>query len=331
MKNKKLWILLAFPSLVGLVIGGFFWTHRQSLTGAKLMELLPPESDIYFAADLPALGANAAVRKLLSDPSALPRDQDYERFLQATGFHYQTDLKEVALAKNGADWAGAARVRIDRTKMVQYLDSQGAQKSDALGKTVYVFGRQRPFRLAMLGQDGQETLVAFTVGGDETRIRQAVEREAGKLETSAAAELQRADLSRIAPGSASWMVARADRLLGTGSGETQVGGFGIGTAMLRGSQQFYLSVDSGPAQLNLRVEDYCDSATSAQRIAGAVLSTLALLKAMPADKAAMSKSATNPGALLAGVSVEQQQQSVLLRWRLDEEAMKLLGASQTAP
>ena len=337
MKSKKVWTIGILAGLVGAIVVAFLLRHPAT-QDLELLELLPPDLDIYVVADLQSLGTNPIIQKLLSNPPGFARDEEYERFIQATGFRYEQDLKHLVLAKSGPDWVGAARATVDRPRIIRYMESQGGEKKDERGKTVFTFGRSRRFRLVFLDDGSADTLVAFTVGGDDTRIRQAVERRLGRLKESAAAEIKRArHLTHIPPGSKIWLVGRPERLWGPEGATPQVGPLGLSRNFFKGSQTLYVSIESGPAQLSVRVEDYCDTPASAQRIAGSVQGILALLKALPLGnvmgpgKAAprdQSKAAnTNTKSLLAGVSVEQDQQSVFLRWQLDNNALSFLEAA----
>lgn len=290
----------------------------------ELLEVLPPDLDLYAVADIQSLGTNAAIAKLLSDPPGLAHDEEYDRFIRATGFRYQEDLRQLALGKAGPDWMGAARVHVDRARAVQYMESQGAEKKDALGKTVYTFGRARPFRLVFLDGNSQESLVAFTIGGDRSRVEQAAARRSGELRDSASSELKRRNsLVHIPRGSKIWMVGKAERLWEDGA-DAQVGSLGLSASLLKGSQTLYASIEPRPAQLVFRVEDYCDSPASAQRIASSLRGLLALLRAMPAGK---SKTGFDPRSLLGGISIEEAQQSVLARWQWDESALNFLESN----
>jgi hypothetical protein len=180
-------------------------------------------------------------------------------------------------------------------------------------------------------QETKDTLIAYTIGGDDSRIRQAIERHNRDLRDSAASDLaRRSDLAHIRRGTSTWIIARPERL-GVASGtEAQVGSLNLNASLLRGSQTIYVALDASAARVNLQVEDYCDSPASAQRIAGSLQGLLALVKAMPAGKAAApggSTPAPNSKSILEGISVEQSGPSVFLRWQPGEEVLKLLESN----
>jgi len=321
---KKLWPLFIALALVGAAAAAFLALRRPSRAGMDLLSVLPAGLDLYAVADTGSLGSNSAIGKLLSDPPGLPRDADYDRFIRESGFRYQEDLRQLALAKDGADWAGAARIRVDRVRVDRYFESQGAEKRDVSGKTIYSFGRLRPFRLVFLGGTSRDTVVAFTIGGNDSRITQMA---TGRFRTSpgsAAAELKIGnDLTHIPQESRVWMVGRAGRLWAQNA-DAQVGTLGISTSMLRGSQTLYASLDPGPASLKFRIEDYCDTPASAQRIAGTLRGVLALLRAMPSP---MPAAGFQPSLLLKGISIQETQQSVFIEWQWDEQALSFLESN----
>ena len=337
MNKKTIAILAGLMALAAALAAVIYLRHARRDT--ELLELLPPELDLYAVADIGILKANPALAKLLSDPANFPHDEDYDRFIRATGFRYEQDLQQIAAGKSGPDWAGAARVTVDRARVVQYLESQGAEKKTIEGQTVYSFGLLRPFRLVFIDDDSNSTAsqetkaarVAFTIGGDDSRIRQAIERSHRDLHDSAASELaRRNDLAHIRPGAGTWIVARPERL-GMASGtEAQVGSLNLNASLLRGSRTIYVTLDATPARVNLQVEDYCDSTASSQRITGSLQGLLALVKAMPAGKGGASAGATpapNAQSLLDGITVEQSGQSVFVRWQPGEEVLRLLQSN----
>ncbi len=326
MASSKTWKLGVAAALIAAAVAAFLLLHRAGRGEMELLELLPPDLDLYAVADLQSLRAIPAVQKWLADPPGLHHDAEYDDFLRATGFRYQDDLHLVALGKTGDDWVGAARAHIDRARVTPYLDSQGAGKKDVSGRTVYTFGSIRPFRLVLLDDRPEGSLVAFTIGGDDSRIRQEIARRAGDLRDSAASELDRGDdRKHIPPGSKFWLIARPERFGGNDEKEAQFGSLGLSRGMLKGSKTVYISLQGGPAQLELRAEDYCDSPASAQRITGTLRAILALLRAMPPEKSAAGKPASlSPAVALAGIELDQAQQSVVLRWRLDSAVLSLL-------
>lgn len=327
--KKKAWIFFAAVAFVVAGGLGYFLLHREDRAGNNLARLLPPGLDMYVVADLRAMGINSVVQKLAANPPGMPHDADYDRFIRESGFRYEKNLRQIAIGKSGPDWIGAARVDIDRPRLVKYLESAGANRTDVSGYVMYTFGRIRPFRLMLLDEKSKDALVALSIGGDSAQMLHIVERLPGVLvfssdqKQSAASELEgEKGLDHIPAASKVWMVARPEKLWGTGQAE--VGSLGISTGLLRGSRMIYGSIEPGIVQLNFRVEDICDNSESARRIANSLRGLLALLRATSSGK---TKPAAQPQSLLEGISVEDVQQTVVLHWQWDERVLEMLQSS----
>lgn len=164
-------------------------------------------------------------------------------------------------------------------------------------------------------------------------IRQVLQRHAGDIAASAAAEIEEAhDLDHIPAGSSVWAVGRLEKLLNADGEPPPLGSFELGGRFLEGSKTLYLSVDpvdpvdppseNSPAQLRFQLEAQCDSAASAERIANSVQGILALLRFLPSGESETPEK--NFSSLLAGISVEHRQESVFLRWEWDESVLSFL-------
>ncbi len=336
MKRKKLWLfgllagLLAAAATVLFLVPGSRPARPDLDLRLALLRLLPAGSDLYAVVDLESLQASPVVRKLLTRAPRIPREQEYEDFVRATGFSYGRDLKRLALAKSGPDWVGAAQVALDRPQITAYIESQGAVTTKEMGQTVFTFGQSRPFRLVLLDHD----LVGFSVGGDIDSIRQVLQRHAGDIAASAASEIEEAnDLDHIPDGSGVWAVGRLKKLLNAEGEPPPLGSFELGGRFLEGSETLYLSIDlpaeNGPAQLRFQVEAQCDSAAAAERIANSVQGILALLRFLPSGESETPEKYF--ASLLAGISVEHQQESVFLRWEWDERVLSFLEPDTSPP
>lgn len=304
----------------------FLW-YRSTQTGLALLRILPPQADLYGLADLEAFQRNPAVRRFLSDPPEFSIAEDYQRFVEASGFRYQDNLRQVALAKLGSNWVGAARLSVDRPRILRYLETEGTEKAEEEGQTVFVFGQSRPFRLALPETDW----AVFTIGEDATLIGQALRRLSGGSADSGAPEIEldlERDLARDedwrrgSQGSALWLIGRMDRLLSQGQLQPEAGPFRLAGPLLRGSKTLYVTVESRLTQLEFQVETRCEDAATAERIARTLQSLLVLLRAVPADD-------SNPmqgklSALFRDISIQQVADSVLLQWQWDAETLRNL-------
>lgn len=325
MSRRRAWIIgLAGAALVGAGLAFLLW-QRSAQSAHALLRILPPQADLYGWADLASLQGNPAVRRFLADPPEFSVEEEYKRFVETSGFRYQDDLRQLALAKLGSNWVGAARVTLDRSRILEYLankateKTEGSERTEEQGQGVYVFGQARPFRLALPGGD----LAVFTIGEDANLIGQALRRHSGEAADSGAAELAREEnWERISQGNALWLVGRMDRLLDQDGSEPQVGPFRLGGPLLRGSKALYVMVQSRLTRLEFEVEDRCEDAAAAARIARTLQSLLVLLRAAPAEE-------SNPAqgkwtALLQDIAVQQVDDSVHLQWQWDAETLRNL-------
>ena len=324
MSRGRRWIAVVILVAFVAAIAGWVVAVRTRPSARNLLELLPSDADAYVLVDFPALQSNPVVKSLLADPSNVAPASDYEQLLNRTGFHYQEDLKQLALAKLGEDWVGAAEVNADRARVISYLESQGAVKTEARGQTIYSFGTVRPFRLAFL----DEKSVAFSAGSNPSLLIQAMARRGGGA-GSAVAELQQRGM--MAGAHALQAFAQAERLIDANPEGIRIGPFQFGKQWLQGSKTVRATVESGPLDLAIHVEDHCDGAESATRIAGAFRGLLAILNAtQPSQGSSQRNTPDNTTqALLAAVSIQQNRDSVLVDWRPNASMLlALLGVSK---
>jgi hypothetical protein len=320
MRSRIVWLVGIATLLIGAVVAGWVVTLRLQPDAAALLELLPPGAELYGVVDLEGLQSNPAIRKLLSDSSGNPAETGYDQFLRDSGFRYQNDLKQLAVAKLGRDWVGVAHVEADQPRIISYMESEGAAKFQMDGLTAYAFGTERAFRVVFL--DDQR--VAFTVGGEPDRLRQVVERSMKGSADSAAVELRRSGDPQSLPGDSElWVFGRLDQLFESDPKAVQLGVFQLGREWLQGSKTAHLRVESGPIQLEIQLEDRCDSVATAERIASWAKAMLVILKAPPSPQIQSSGPDYTP--LLRAVSVRQERESVFLEWRWDPSMLALLN------
>ena len=320
MRGKIVWVAGIATLLIGALVAGWVVTLRLQAEAAAFLELLPPGAELYGVVDLEGLQSNPAIRKLLSNSGEDSEGNEYQRFLRDSGFRYQDDLRQLAVAKLGPDWVGVARVEADQLRIISYIESRGAVKLPMEGLTAYAFGTERPFRLVFL--DDQR--VAFTVGGEPDLLRHLVERSTQTPANSAAVELRRTGDPQNLPGESElWVFGRLDQLLEGDPEAVQLGVFQLGREWLQGSKAAYLRVESGPIQLDMQLEDRCDSEATAERIASWAKAMLLILKAPPSSQIQSSGPDYTP--LLRAVSVRQERESVFLEWSWDASMLALLN------
>jgi len=338
MSSRKKWtIALSAVLLAGAALALVLW-RLSADSATALLRVLPPQADLYALVDFVSLQRNPAVRRFLADPPELAMAQDYRGFIESSGFRYQNDLRQLALARVGSNYVGAARIAVDRSRMLQFLEtertetSEGTEgtestegterteKTEVLGNTVFTFGRVRPFRLAL----PQPDLAVFTIGEDNSLIEQALARLADTPNgDSAATDLAAAgELSRLSQGNALALVMRTERMFNQGSVEPEAGTFRFGGPLLRGSKAVYITVESRLTQLDFQVENLCEDDAAAQRSARMIQSLLVLLRAAPLEDEDPSQGKL--AVLLQDIAVQQVSDSVLMQWQWDAETFRRL-------
>ena len=344
MSSRKKWtIALSAVLLAGAALALVLW-RLSADSATALLRVLPPQADLYALVDFVSLQRNPAVRRFLADPPELAMAQDYRGFIESSGFRYQNDLRQLALARVGSSYVGAARIAVDRSRMLQYLETETSEgtegterterteetettvetetteKTEVLGNTVFTFGRLRPFRLAL----PEPNLAVFTIGEDNALIEKALARLAQVPQSdSAASDLAAAgELSRLSQGNALALVMRTERMFNQGSVEPEAGTFRFGGPLLRGSKAVYITVESRLTQLDFQVENLCEDDAAAQRSARMIQSLLVLLRAAPLEDEDPSQGKL--AVLLQDIAVQQVSDSVLMQWQWDAETFRRL-------
>jgi hypothetical protein len=138
-------ILLAVSIVVVLSLGAFVayrsWHFDDSLDEhEKLLALLPEDANAVVFVDLAQVHSSPFLVELFQLAPKVAPDHDYAQFLKETGFHYETDLDQVALSINrqsqNATVFAIAKRRFDRNKIEAFASQYGSLKT-ADGKTLF--------------------------------------------------------------------------------------------------------------------------------------------------------------------------------------------------
>jgi hypothetical protein len=138
-----------------LALGGWLYFRSPSNDPERLREeflaRLPADSTSVVYMDLKELRASAFLRKLLAWAPKPPADQEYAKFVQATGFDYERDLDRVGISFSGTPQnpktMAIAEGRFDQKKIEEYSARFGTLKT-ASGKTIYAVTLSNPPRTA---------------------------------------------------------------------------------------------------------------------------------------------------------------------------------------
>lgn len=134
---------------------GAAWLYYHSATGSSqssredLLTVLPADSTSVVYVDLKELRESSFLKQILAWAPRPAADEEYTKFVQATGFDYERDLDRMALSFGGAPQnpktVAIAEGRFDQKKMEAYTAHFGNLKTSS-GKTIYAVTLSNPAR-----------------------------------------------------------------------------------------------------------------------------------------------------------------------------------------
>lgn len=136
-----------------LLAAGWLYFRSQAgstqRTGEDLLSHLPGDSTSVIYVDLKQLRTSPFFSQLLAWAPNPPPDDEYARFVQATGFEYERDLDRLGISFGGTAQSpksmAVAEGRFDRKKIELYSAQFGTLKT-ATGKTIYAVALSKPVR-----------------------------------------------------------------------------------------------------------------------------------------------------------------------------------------
>jgi hypothetical protein len=151
--RKKLVLGLLVAGL--LLVPGWFYFHSHGRDAFRqredLLSHLPADSTSVLYLDLQDLRASPFLAEILAWAPPPPPDEEYTKFVQATGFSYERDLDRVGVSFSGTAQGpktmAVAEGRFDRKKIEAYSARFGTLKT-ANGKTIYAVTLNNPARTA---------------------------------------------------------------------------------------------------------------------------------------------------------------------------------------
>ncbi|MGB2629504.1 MAG: hypothetical protein WAK20_22170 [Candidatus Acidiferrum sp.] len=153
MKKKSLVIggaFLAIALLLGLLAYQHWFSGAPAGVRAAILSALPDDPSTVVFLDLGQFRSSAFLPQLLNWAPSIPAEEDYLRFVQATGFNYETDLDLVAISfthdgSNSSTTFAVAQGRFDRKKIEAYAAQTGERLSQG-GKTVFALNLKNSTR-----------------------------------------------------------------------------------------------------------------------------------------------------------------------------------------
>ena len=154
MPNRKKLVLGLLILGVALVFAWlYFHSHGRDPQSARedLLSHLPADSTSVVYIDFQELRASAFLSQILSWAPRPQTEEEYGKFVQATGFDYERDLDRVGISFSGSAQSpktmAVAEGRFDRKKIEAYSAHFGTLKT-ANGKTIYAVSLSNPPRTA---------------------------------------------------------------------------------------------------------------------------------------------------------------------------------------
>jgi hypothetical protein len=154
MLNPKKLVVGAVLAGVALVFAWLYFHSRgRDFEGARedLLSRLPADSTSVAYVDFQELRASAFLSQVLAWAPRPQAEEEYDKFVQATGFDYERDLDRVGISFSGSAESSktmaVAEGRFDRKKIEVYSAHFGTLKT-ANGKTIYAVSLSNPPRAA---------------------------------------------------------------------------------------------------------------------------------------------------------------------------------------
>jgi hypothetical protein len=131
----------------------YFHSHGRDAESAReeLLRNLPADSTSVVYLDLQELRSSVFLSQILAWAPRPQMEEEYGKFVQATGFDYERDLGRVGIAFSGSAQSpktmAVAEGKFDRKKIESYSAHFGTLKT-ANGKTIYAVSLSNPPRTA---------------------------------------------------------------------------------------------------------------------------------------------------------------------------------------
>jgi|SRR5450631_616617 hypothetical protein len=201
--RRRLPILFGFLLFVAALAAVVFLRKHAPPEPARLL----PTADGFVYVDLKWMRFTEVAKKL----PAVAHDPDYEQFIQATGFQFESDLQEVALAihnpspQTGSEtrfsWVFVARIDGDRLRT--YLAKLASSVETYRAIDIYSIPLEnRVLRVAVLGSD---TVAASNVN-DPLTIRGIIDRSRKVASPFGGPALLRQSYKHVPLGSLAWAI-----------------------------------------------------------------------------------------------------------------------------
>lgn len=257
----------------------------------------------------------------------VPHDADYEQFIQATGFQFERDLKEAAMAIHYSGGANGPETRfsyvfvanIDGDKLRAYVKSLAASTEDYRSITIFNIPiEDRTLRVAVLGTD----TVAISNHNDPAVIRGIIDRSHKLASPFGGPALLRQFYKHVPLTSLAWAILRVPPSSANSNGQVNqaLAGFGApsGTTMVA-------SVSYRVSNVHLKAEAFTPDEQSAQQLASQADNFLGLFRSAEISVGAKG---TDPDIqkTIESLKVEQKKERAVLTATVPLELIRKLVA-----
>jgi hypothetical protein len=153
LNREKLVLGLLTLAIVLLSVWLYFHGHGRDSKSARedLLSHLPADSTSVVYLDIQELRASAFLSQILAWAPRPQAEEEYGKFVLATGFDYERDLDRVGISFSGSaqnpKTMAVAEGRFDRKRIESYSSHFGTLKT-ANGKTIYAVNLTNPARTA---------------------------------------------------------------------------------------------------------------------------------------------------------------------------------------
>ncbi len=142
LNRKKLVLGLLILAVAGASAWLYLQSHGHDAQSARenLLSHLPADSTSVVYVDFQELRASAFLSQILAWAPRPQAEEEYAKFVQATGFDYERDLDRMGVSFSGSAQSpktmAVAEGRFERKKIESYSEHFGTLKT-ANGKTIY--------------------------------------------------------------------------------------------------------------------------------------------------------------------------------------------------
>ncbi len=297
-----------------LSAGVAWWVWRQKQEATSLFRRLPSENAVLLHVDVARLRRVSALEPLLK--ARVDPDPDYAAFVNQTGFDYQKDLDEAAVAWLPGRVYIVARGRFDSARLRQYALAQGGScAGQRLERPCQMLASLPNRRISFLLLSSSVLGIATAPESDAAlQLKREVEPNAEPLARAAAAE---------SPAALLWITAAPVAL-----GETLLASPNVLTILktLAEAQRVYAFVaEQTPAlQLSLKAVYSSESqAAESRRLLQGMNDLIGGLMRGPKP----SEAASVWQRVLKSASITQDQNTVRAVWTLDQAALQSLAGT----